>query len=218
MKKIKIMKNGPYKVTGSIPLNELTVLANADKYSYNEGEVFPVEETYFLCRCGHSKNPPFCDGSHIKAGFNGNCCQEEEHETTIYENEKITLLDTKKLCSSARFCITNNSDIWKLIEDGNSDVVKKLAHDCPSGRLVVKEHNEVIEPVLEQEISILQDNEKGCSGPIFVKGGIPIIDEENNELTVRNRVTLCRCGASKNKPFCDASHIQERYNDKKTSN
>lgn len=218
MKKIKIIRNGPYKVSGSVPLNELIVKPDADKYSYNKGMDFPLEETYFLCRCGNSKNPPFCDGSHVKAGFKGDCCHEENEETTIYENDKITLLDTKALCSSARFCITNNSDIWKLIEEGNVDIVRKLAHECPSGRLVIKENDEVIEPELNQEISILQDSEKDCSGPIFVKGGIPIIDEEDNQLTIRNRVTLCRCGASKNKPFCDASHIEERYNDKKTSN
>ncbi|MEO5901562.1 MAG: CDGSH iron-sulfur domain-containing protein [Ilumatobacteraceae bacterium] len=44
------------------------------------------------------------------------------------------------------------------------------------------------------------------AGPIWVRGGIPISSSDGRAYEVRNRVTLCRCGASTNKPFCDASH------------
>ncbi len=34
-----------------------------------DGEVIPTEESFSLCRCGHSDNKPFCDGAHRAAGF-----------------------------------------------------------------------------------------------------------------------------------------------------
>ena len=51
------------------------------------------------------------------------------------------------------------------------------------------------------------------SGPIWVKGGIKIISSDNKTYEIRNRVTLCRCGQSKNKPFCDGTHAAIRYED-----
>lgn len=51
-------KNGPYRVEGPIRLVD------------PEGNAFTVNEpVIFLCRCGHSSNKPFCDGTHKKIGF-----------------------------------------------------------------------------------------------------------------------------------------------------
>ncbi|MFR7812811.1 MAG: CDGSH iron-sulfur domain-containing protein [Butyricimonas faecihominis] len=48
---------------------------------------------------------------------------------------------------------------------------------------------------------------------LFVRGGIPIDDTEGVRYELRNRVTLCRCGASSNKPFCDGTHVSIRFRD-----
>jgi len=55
--KIIISSNGPYLVYGKVPL-----LDEVTKKKY------PEQEMIALCRCGHSKNKPFCDGSHLKEG------------------------------------------------------------------------------------------------------------------------------------------------------
>jgi hypothetical protein len=86
-----------------------------------------------------------------------------------------------------------------------------MVKNCPSGRLVAvdKATGEDIEPQLEQSISIITDAENadyGSVAAVFVKGGIEVEDENGEPYEVRNRVTLCRCGKSKNKPFCDSSH------------
>jgi CDGSH-type Zn-finger protein len=47
------------------------------------------------------------------------------------------------------------------------------------------------------------------SGPIWVRGGISVYSGQGMLYEVRNRVTLCRCGKSTNKPFCDSSHYPE---------
>jgi hypothetical protein len=45
-------------------------------------------------------------------------------------------------------------------------------------------------------------------GLLWVRGGIPVVSADGKPYTVRNRLTLCRCGKSRNKPFCDGSHVQ----------
>ncbi|HET8688843.1 MAG TPA: CDGSH iron-sulfur domain-containing protein [Methanosarcina sp.] len=41
-----------------------------------------------------------------------------------------------------------------------------------------------------------------------MRGGIPIESADGKQYEIRNRVTLCRCGKSRNKPFCDGSHVE----------
>jgi hypothetical protein len=70
-----------------------------------------------------------------------------------------------------------------------------------------------IEPHFEKSITVLEDPGRECSGPLWVKGGIPIQSADGSEYEVRNRVTLCRCGKSSNKPFCDGTHISIHFKD-----
>jgi hypothetical protein len=72
-----------------------------------------------------------------------------------------------------------------------------------------------IEPVYEPAIEIVQDPEEGVSAGIFVKGIIPIESSDGTTYEIRNRVALCRCGKSRNKPFCDATHVEIEFTDKK---
>ena len=89
------------------------------------------------------------------------------------------------------------------------------ACNCPAGSLMIKENGQkdFIEPDLKQEISILEDEKIGCSGPIWVKGGIEVKGADGKSYEVRNRQTLCRCGNSSNKPFCDGTHASSNFED-----
>lgn len=69
--KIKILKDGPYVVTGNVPLSVKIIVPKGKGYEFKDGRDLPQNEEYALCRCGKSKNPPFCDGSHEKTGFVG---------------------------------------------------------------------------------------------------------------------------------------------------
>jgi len=64
--KIKVSENGPYLVSGGIPLSQQIIGTDAEGYSYEwrTGIKYPAQENYALCRCGRSKNKPFCDASH----------------------------------------------------------------------------------------------------------------------------------------------------------
>ncbi len=70
-----------------------------------------------------------------------------------------------------------------------------------------------IEPDLKPSIGIIEHPSEGISGPLWIKGGIPVISSDGSKYEVRNRMTLCRCGKSENKPFCDGSHRLYGFND-----
>ncbi|HWP79178.1 MAG TPA: CDGSH iron-sulfur domain-containing protein [Candidatus Acidoferrum sp.] len=219
--KIKIVKDGPYIVSGNLPLHEKVIVPKNGEYAFEEGRPLPQAESYALCRCGKSKNPPFCDGAHTKSGFHG----QETASTAPYaeraarlEGPGVDLLDDGR-CAMARFCHTRDGDAWELTAYSRSDAARtqviRAACDCPAGRLTaVGKGGTVYEPELEPSIDILQDPEKGVSGGIFVKGYVPVEAADGTVYEPRNRIVLCRCGASKNKPFCDAAHLLIKYLDK----
>ena len=89
------------------------------------------------------------------------------------------------------------------------------ACDCPSGRLVAwdKDTKKAIEPKFEPSISLTEAPYRKISGPLWVKGGIPLEGADGTEYEVRNRMTICRCGKSTNKPFCDGTHFPTGFKD-----
>jgi len=223
--KIKITKNGPYVVSGGIPLKEELIKTDerGDSVEWEETNRFQDKEVYSLCRCGKTKTPPFCDGSHLKSGFNGKeTASREKFETGAkkIKGPSLDLLDNEPLCAKARFCYSYNEDVWDLTreadKEGERKNVIKRTHNCSAGRLVVrnKDSHTDIEPGLAEEISLTEDPSRDVSGPLWVKGGVEIESEDGYKYEKRNRVTLCRCGNSKNKPFCDGSHIRCQYKTK----
>jgi CDGSH-type Zn-finger protein len=215
--KVKVTKNGPYIVTGGVPLAEQIMCVDADGqcHGWKEGQKYPQQETYALCRCGHSANKPFCDGAHIRIKFDGT--EEASHRPYLKQAGEIIgpdlkLTDVQNLCASARFC-HRGGGTWKLAkQSGNPDARQKAIEevaDCPSGRLVAwDKEGKVIEPDFEPSIGLVEDVQTGKMGPIWVRGGIHIEAADGTTYEIRNRVTLCRCGKSLNKPFCDGRHLR----------
>ena len=215
--KIKITTNGPYEVSGNIPLFIADIIIDTDKFPIEIANKKKIEtdETYYLCRCGNSKNKPFCDGSHIKNKFNGSEVAKKEitDENILFtETKKLKLKDIPELCDHSRFC-TRAGGIRKLMEEGDiNEESLKIAIDeaslCPSGRLTMfdKNNNPHDNNNLDKEIIILYDTGVEKPGAIWVKGNISVESADSETYTPTPKKTLCRCGKSKNKPFCDGSH------------
>ena len=213
--RIKVTKNGPYVVTGGVPLSKQIVVSDAEgvPLEWHTGQKSPAQESYALCRCGKSRNKPFCDGMHTQVNFDGT----ETADNTPYlkkarkvEGPELTLTDCQELCVGAGFC-DRAAGTWSLVENSQNPEAKKTAieegKNCPSGRLVVwDKQGQPQEPEYEPSIGLMEDPGNGVVGPILVRGGIPIESADGTVYEKRNRVTLCRCGRSKNKPFCDGSH------------
>ncbi len=219
--KIKIIKNGPYIVSGNIELSEKIITPKGKGYIYTQGKQYEDKETYSLCRCGKTKTPPFCDGSHVEANFNGRetASREPFHKRAgILEGPDLDLLDDDR-CAYARFCHREDGNVWELTTWSDNQNLKNeaiiAAYQCPSGRLVAREKDgHEIDPEYPQSIEILQDPERRVSCGIFVKGGITLESSDGYIYETRNRYVLCRCGESYIKPFCDASHVTYKFIDK----
>lgn len=221
--KIIVSKNGPYIVSGNLPLmKEISINdSEGNPAKWKKGKSYPNKDHCTLCRCGHSKNKPFCDGTHEKIKFNGTETADNEKYSKQAEETsgpELILEDAPNFCSSARFC-HRAGGTWDLTQNSNNPNFKKTAIqeacDCPSGRLVIhdKKTGKAIEPNFKPSISFIEDTGADVSGPIWVKGKVPIESYSGKKYEIRNRVTLCRCGHSKNKPFCDSSHIEVGFKD-----
>lgn len=222
---IKVTKNGPYLVFGNIPLEGAKIAPDAENYllAWKETGKIAGKEIYLLCRCGQSKNAPFCDSSHLTNGFDGT--ETADHvpfrkKAEVTKGPGLELLDAGEYCASAHFC-TRAGGTWDLVEQSDDPEKRKIAEqevaDCPSGRLVLidKQTGQEIEPEFAPSIVVTEDPVTGTSGPLWVRGRIPIEAADGKTYELRNRVTLCRCGKSKNMPFCNSAHVIEDFKVKK---
>jgi CDGSH-type Zn-finger protein len=221
--RVVVAKNGPYLVTGSIQLSRQTIGTNAEGASetWIESHAYPAQESYALCRCGRSNTKPFCDGMHTKVGFDGTETASRdnyESQAKVLEGPEMDLLDAEALCAFARFC-DPNGQVWSQVDQTRSPVVResfiRQVGNCPSGRLVARDRStqKDVEPELPVSIGLVEDPAQGCSGPLWLRGRIPVAAADGFQYEVRNRVTLCRCGQSKNKPFCDGTHASVKFGD-----
>ena len=180
----------------------------------------PIEtrETMALCRCGESANKPFCDGTHAKNGFSsakldGRMKDKREN----YQGKKITIHDNRSICAHAGRCNGGLAAVFRLKEEpwihpdaASADEIIATIQQCPSGALSYSvayvEHGE-----RDGEPTIFV----APNGPYVVSGGPDLGDTTRAEGVAKGHFTLCRCGGSKNKPFCDGMHWQIKFKDDK---
>lgn len=220
--RIKITKDGPYIVSGRVPMSVEAIGVDSD----GESEFWRLEsrlsdrEKCGLCRCGQSASKPLCDGSHADVAFDGTETASTEpylDRAEVLLGPRIDVVDLAALCSEARFCHRGGA-VWHRVGEDSAEAAETVVSECrlcPSGRYTAldKETGEPLEPALAPSIAFVQDPQQNVSGPIWVRGGIAIESANGQEYEVRKRVTLCRCGQSSNKPFCDGSHLECGFHD-----
>ena len=108
--RIKIIKDGPYRVTGGLPLYEQVIVTDEAGHSREliDKKEYPSQETYNLCRCGASKNKPFCDGTHLKIRFDGSETASRKpyiEKAEAFEGPELELTDAPEFCDHSRFCL-----------------------------------------------------------------------------------------------------------------
>jgi CDGSH-type Zn-finger protein len=219
--KVTILKDGPYLVTGRVPLSKQSIGSNAkgESLRWEQGKKYPDQEEYSLCRCGGSAGKPYCDGTHAVEGFDGTetaSREPYESQADAIDGPTLVLTDQENLCAFARFCDPKGR-VWNRVQTAadpeSRKVVEQEAGDCPGGRLVAwdKATGKALEPHFEASIGLIEDPVQGCSGPIWVRGGIAIEAADGFAYETRNRVALCRCGQSSNKPYCDGTHASFKF-------
>ena len=206
---IQVTTDGPYVVQGLLPVapGRIVKTALGEPIEWEIGEPYATGGTARLCRCGRSNTKPFCDESHLD-GFDGT---EVADRTPTAERRKsfpgsgLTLTDDITLCSRAGFCNDEVTDVWERMQTSADPAVRSRIEEivarCPSGRLALaREDRAPVEPTFEPAIVVERD------GPYWVRGGASVESAGGEPWETRNRMTLCRCGGSANKPFCDGTH------------
>ena len=177
-----------------------------------------TKETMALCRCGGSANKPFCDGTHANIGFSSAKLEGRvEDKRENYQGKKITIHDNRGICAHAGRCTDGLPSAFRLQEEPwiqpdatNADEIIATIQKCPSGALSYS-----VDDVEHRD----RDGEPTIfvapNGPYVVSGGPDLSDTIRLEGTSQEHFTMCRCGGSKNKPFCDGTHWHIKFRDDK---
>ena len=194
---IDCKENGPYVVKGLDDLKDA------------KGAPIATKAVVALCRCGGSANKPFCDGTHARNSFtSAKQADRVPDRRDSYVGTEITIHDNRGLCAHAGICTDRLAAVWRLNQEPWIDpdgaavaaIIETIAA-CPSGALgytvAGTEHRDQNRA---PAIHVTKD------GPYHVTGGIELAEVAWGEGVSREHYTLCRCGASRNKPFCDGSH------------
>ena len=201
---IALQENGPLIV------NALRRLRTAD------GEEIAVTQKIALCRCGGSATKPFCDGTHKKNGFSGAREAPAAAATRdAYRGIKITIYDNRAICAHSARCSDNLAAVFKygaepwIDPDGAGiDAIIETVRKCPSGALSYAIDGIEAQPAERSPgITVTKD------GPYAVVGNVALTGQAADDLSASECYTLCRCGGSKNKPFCDGTHWSIGFKD-----
>lgn len=216
---IRVRKDGPYFVRGDVPLGYTAQVETefGEPVGWVPDEpIEQAEERAALCRCGRSNDKPFCDGSHKTNGFDGTETAERSNIADRREEFPAgegTVSFDLATCQHAGFCADRFTNWRRLARIADDPAVRErlmqMVRLCPSGALEMEPEadGEQLEPSLPVSIGVVRD------GPLWVRGRITITSADGETYEVRNRVTLCRCGHSETKPFCDGSHMHTGFRD-----
>jgi CDGSH-type Zn-finger protein len=201
---VECSQDGPY------------IVRNLEKMHTSRGEPIPTKRTIVLCRCGGSANKPFCDGTHSTIGFSGiKVTDDSRDKRKSYQGKQITIHDNRGICSHAGLCTDNLASVFRMgqkpwIDPDGATVESIIAviKQCPSGALSYSiEDVEHRDQNRDPMITVSKD------GLYHVTGGVELKDQPRGAGASEEHYTLCRCGASKNKPFCDGSHWEINFTD-----
>ena len=210
MPRIRCLSNGPYSfVNDTVP----TPVPNLRR---DTGEPCSTTVGVSLCRCGGSKNKPFCDGTHGKIGFkDAKLADPAKNRREAYVGKTITIFDNRAICAHAGYCTDGLKEVFRedaepWIDPDGAAVERIIAtiERCPSGALSYAIDGREAKPVNRPPAVVVTRN-----GPYEVSGGVELGNVEFGDGASREHYTLCRCGASKNKPFCDGSHWTVEFRD-----
>lgn len=139
---------------------------------------------------------------------------EEKPKIREYQGQGVVIQYEVKRCIHVEECIralprvfNQHQRPWIQPGDTAADEIVNAVLRCPTGALhfVRQDGGAAEQPPARNTVSFVAD------GPLYVHGDLELRDQEDNLLLTDTRMALCRCGASKNKPFCDNTHLETGF-------
>lgn len=139
---------------------------------------------------------------------------EMKSKVKVYKGEKINVSYDVKRCMHAAECVNgglksvfdNTQRPWVQPDGSSPDRIIDVIERCPSGAL----HYDLVS---NQEVAETNSVRVQTDSALFLRGDISVQDADGNTVIEETRLALCRCGQSKNKPFCDYSHHDAKFQD-----
>lgn len=132
-----------------------------------------------------------------------------------YPGQEIDVRWDGRLCIHVAECGKAKGDLfvgdrqpWCLPDQVSKAEVREVVERCPSGALSYRDKDGTPEAAPAANTALVVYN-----GPLYLTGDLTIEGAPADMPGVSRRVALCRCGASKNKPFCDNSHLEVGFQD-----
>ena len=131
-----------------------------------------------------------------------------DHART-YSNDAIEVRWEPRFCIHTKNCVRGLGAVfnpearpWVQVDGADADRIAETIETCPTGALHFRRLDGGPQEEAPEETAIAPQH----NGPLFLRGHLRIVDENGALIREDSRVALCRCGASRNKPFCDGSH------------
>ncbi len=139
-----------------------------------------------------------------------------DKEDFFYPGEKSTVSWNGKLCIHIGECGRADGDLfvggrkpWCQPDLASDDETEEVVLRCPTGALSVK----FADGSRVEQAPAINSIQVAYNGPLFIRGDLQIDDAPTDVPGLKFRAALCRCGASKNKPYCDNSHLDANFRD-----
>jgi CDGSH-type Zn-finger protein len=191
------------------------VVEDLDNLNSSKGPI-ETKPKMALCRCGGSKNKPFCDGTHKTNGFSSAKLEGRvEDKRDDYKEGDLTVHDNRGICAHAGRCTDGlpavfrlKTEPWIAPGEAGADEIISVVKQCPSGALSYSSGSEEHRD-RDGDPTIFV----APKGPYVVSGGPELKDTARGEGASTEHFTMCRCGGSKNKPFCDGTHWYREFDE-----
>ncbi len=191
------------------------IVRNLQKLTNSQGETLKVRPIVALCRCGGSAIKPYCDGTHARNGFSSaKSADRTPNRLDTYASAATTVLDNRGTCCHFGNCTDHLPEVFHSAGEpfvtvvGDPATIEATVRQCPSGALGFIRDGVVYEGE-QREVEIFVAG----NASYYVRGGVELEGELMNRGASREHYALCRCGHSKNKPFCDGTHWYAGFKD-----
>ena len=131
-----------------------------------------------------------------------------------YSNDDITVVWKPRTCIHAKHCWSSLIQVfnpknkpWINMEGATTNRIKKQVEACPSGALSYFSNNEES----KEEVHLETKVETMSNGPLLVYGTLQVTHHDGATEKKNKTTAFCRCGASKNKPYCDGAHVEANF-------